>query len=586
MIDDVADPPLRRALRLVRVAHATGLRKDLTVAHPLALASLLLRQGLNVRTLHAVHALRHPERLALVDADRQLTYAQADAEINRVADALAGLGLGRGDAVLLATENRVEYVLTWFALFRLGARAVHVSWRATPAELGYVIDHGDVRALLVSGRSLAAARSARQAHPHVRVIVCGAEADRRGREISYQALVATAATRMPGPPQGPSGGSVVYTSGTTGKPKGAVRDFTAFGLRELVRILERLPLRFGERHLVVAPLYHSAPQVMTLLTTALAGTLHLQPHFDAESVLRALSDRAIESVFLVPTMLRRLLELPTALTAERTTPSLRAVVVGSSEFPQALREAAIARFGAQSVFDFYGATELGWVTLVRGDEMQAHPGTVGRPLAGQRVSILDRGGEPMPLGDVGRIYVANDQTMLGYLHDAPASDETRRGPLVTVEDLGRLDGDGYLYLAGRARDMVKSGGVNLYPAEIEEVLARNPDVREVSVIGTPDATWGEKLVAVVVPRARPFDVATAEERARVHLTSFKVPRRWEIVDELPRNAIGKVLKADLRARYTDSKETNVRPIAPATRDEDSNVVAGRVAAKLMSHTEE
>jgi fatty-acyl-CoA synthase len=339
---------------------------------------------------------------------------------------------------------------------------------------------------------------------------------------------------------------VVYTSGTTGRPKGAARDYTSYGLVELSRVLERLPLRVGERHLMVAPLYHSGGQAFALLESALGATLYLRKHFDAEDALRSLSAFGIESVFLVPTLIQRLLELPEPFWARWPVPRLRAVISGAAPFPQALRERAMARFGAQAVYDFYGATELGWVTLARGDEMLERPGTVGRPLPGQQVRIRGERGEELPASAIGTIWVRNEQTMEGYLNEAQADTDARRDGWVTVDDLGRMDDDGYLYLAGRARDMVISGGVNIYPAEIEDVLARHAGVREAAVVGVPDEDWGERLVAVVALFDLDLETAELERHAREHLASFKVPRQWEVVEELPRNPTGKVLKGTLR----------------------------------------
>lgn len=548
------DPILQRLERVVRVAAAAGIGDEIYSAKFRALGSIVRRHGLNVRVLHTVQALLHPDRLALCDERRRVTYQEADREINRLAHALANCGVGPGSSVALATENRVEYVLTWFALFRLGARAVHASYRMTPSELEYLVRHSGAVVLLVSKESVAAARSVRDAiASKPTLVVCDGEVDRTRNERSYEEFVRRGADAMPKRPTRGGGGSVVYTSGTTGKPKGAVRDFAAFGPEELVRVMERLPFRFGEKHLVVAPLYHSAPQVFTLITTALGGTVHLLAHFDPQATLLALEEHDISSIFLVPTMLRRLLELPSERLDRARLSSVRAVVVGSAEFPPPLREAAIKRFGATAVFDFYGATELGWVTLIRGDEMRSFMASVGRPLAGQQIRILDREGLELPVGEVGLVYVENAQTMQGYLHDAEASRATRRDGWVTVEDLGSVNRAGYLFLAGRARDMVKSGGVNVYPAEIEAVLHRDPAIADVAVIGVPDPEWGERLVGIVVLRKplgeSAFDAAAVEQRAREHLSSLKVPRRWEIVDELPRNPTGKVLKNELRARF-------------------------------------
>ncbi len=549
------DPTPRRLARLLRVGLGLDALDKLRLAATPAVAKLALTHGIGVRTVHALHALESPTRVALVDhgqAGRARTYAEVDVEINRLAHALHDdLGVRRGVAVGLCAENCAEYLIAWFALMRLGARAVHASYRSKPAELEYLVRHSGARVLLVTEASYEAAAGLAREEPElgITLVTVGDRSD-EPFAVAYEDVIARArSSTMPvRESRDLESESIVYTSGTTGKPKGAVRDFARFGVVEGARVLERLPFRVADRHLLVAPLYHSGAQAFAMIHAALGATIHVHRHFEPEATLATLSNERIHSVFLVPTMIRRLLELPAATRAALPTPELRALVSGASEFPEALRRAAIAQFGAPAIHDFYGATELGWVTLIDGREMEARPGSVGRALGGQQIAILDADGRALPTGETGLIYVRNEQTMSGYLDDAEATAKSRRGTWITVEDLGRLDHEGYLWVSGRERDMVKSGGVNLYPVEIEEVLARHPAVREVAVIGVPDVEWGERLVAVVVARG-PFDREEVERFAKRSLASVKVPKDWQLVDELPRNATGKVLKKDLRARF-------------------------------------
>lgn len=557
MMSRALDPLPWQIARALRVARSTRLAPELASASLRGVLPLILGRGLNLAMVHALHARMHPQRLALVDERRTLSYASADREINRVANGFRDvLGLRPGDAVALALENRAEYLLAWFAAMRLGVRVLHAGPHATSAELVHFARSSDGRvAVVVSDAGVEAARRACSALPRGRVALIACAPLRAAQdEHGYEALACSDDADLP-PLARPRGESVVFTSGTTGEAKGAVRDFSVFGLRELARVLERLPFQCGDRHLVLGPLHHSAPQVFSLIHTALGGTLHLAGRFDAAAALRRLARERIHSTFVVPTMLRRMLELPAPVQAATKTPELRALVVGSSEFAQDLRLAAIERFGARRVFDFYGATELGWVTLIRGDEMLERTGSVGRALAGQELRILDERGRPVPRGETGLVAVRNAQTMLGYAHDPGATRAALRGGFCTVEDLGRLDRDGYLYLSGRARDLVKSGGVNVYPAEVERVLGDDPAVREVAVVGAPNREWGERLVAFVVPRSSAFDPAQARARARERLSPAKVPREWRIVDSLPRNANGKVLRAELRERCKPSAST-------------------------------
>jgi acyl-CoA synthetase (AMP-forming)/AMP-acid ligase II len=343
--------------------------------------------------------------------------------------------------------------------------------------------------------------------------------------------------------------NIVYTSGTTGKPKGAVRDLASLNLLELSAILERLPVRDGERHWIAARLYHSAPQAMLMMMTSLGGTVGIQRRFDPAQTLRALSKHDMTSIFLVPTMIARMVDLPDALWRENPV-QLRLLLSGAAPFVHALRRRAIERFGVRAVHDFYGATELGWVTSLNGIEMLLRPDSVGRPLAGQSIRIELEDGSEAPVGTVGMLRVRNEQLMAGYLDNPGATAETLRDGWMTVEDNAWVDADGYIYLAGRARDMIISGGVNVYPAEVESALASCEGVEDVAVIGVQDPVWGERVEAFVVLRAG-VELARVQAEARVRLSGARRPRAWHLVDELPRNATGKVLKRVLRERVTE-----------------------------------
>jgi len=547
----LVDPPHKLAARMIITGVRTGML-GLGTQRPLEVARILLARGLGVRSMHAIHAATDADRPALVDERRSVTYRETDQEIDAIAGALRDhLGVSRSAPVAVMMENRVEYALVWFALFRLGVTCAHMGRHSTPEELEPLLDRSGARVLVVSDKTfeVAAVVLAKRPELDLRVLRVGT-----GRAVprvhDYDDLCARGLD-MVGKLRVEAGPSdnVVYTSGTTGRPKGAVRDMAAVGATELFRVLERLPLHTGDRHLVCAPMYHSSGQVFVLINTALGSTIHFQERFDPETTLARLANDGINNVFLVPTMIQRILDLPDDVHARFPTPALRALISGAAPFNTSLRERAIARFGAGVVFDFYGATELGWVTLIDGHEMLAHPGSVGRPIAGQELAILDEDGARVPTGTVGRVFTRSAQLMVGYLREAAAADETKNGQGLTVDDLGYVDADGYLYITGRARDMVISGGVNIYPVEIENTLSKHPEVADVAVVGVPDAEWGERLVAVVVPRAG-FSADDVEAWARQRLTAYKVPRRWETLAELPRNPTGKVLKRELVERFS------------------------------------
>ncbi len=546
------DDPRRLASRVADLLGRT-LRgwRDLRPS-PLGLLSTLASLRIGVPDVFALHAALSPDRLALADDSRRLTYADAAAAIDAVADLFARLGVGRGRAVALAAENSVDYVIAWFAALRAGARIVHASFESTPDELAYMVDHGGVAAVVVSERSVDAAVRARAGRSLALVASgtledprCDAHIARPGAR-RRRLLPRLRALRR-------DAENVVYTSGTTGRPKGAVRDLQGSGIGELLRIVERLPVAGADHQLVVGRLYHSGAQAFTILGAALGHTLYIERRFDPERLLAKLDAERIEVMFLVPTMLRRLLD-HIDTTGRRAVPGapLRALVCGAAEFPHALRVRACAFFGSHRVYDFYGATELGWITLIRGDEMMERPRSVGRPLAGQAIALVDceRSRIDGVERDVGVIRARSGHAMRGYLADAAATSSAQSDGWTTVEDTGYLDADGYLYLAGRRRDMIITGGENVYPAEVEDVLARAEGVAEIAVVGVPDSEWGERVVAFVVAR----DPADAPERlavwAREHLAPAKRPREWVVCDELPRNPTGKVLKTELRARIS------------------------------------
>lgn len=527
------DAPLVALKRLARMAHKTGMLGAFSGAGVLDVLKIAATHGLDVRTIHAVHAARDPSRIAVIDGEDWLTFKEMDERINQSANLLISLGVRPKSRVLICMENRLEYLLTWFALFRLGCSAVHASYRSTSAELDYLVENSKASVAVVS----ASTSEAVSAIKHPLKIVC---ADGSRGCVPFSEHRRHGIEPIPHV-ENAEGASVVYTSGTTGNPKGAVRNFTSFGPLELSRLLERLPLRSRSRHLVVCPLYHSAAQAFVLIHAAIGATVVLQRHFEPSQTLEVMRRLAIESTFLVPTMIQRMVELPVDVRGPRPG-SLRCLVSGAAPFPQNLREQAITYFGAGAVFDFYGATELGWVTLIDGHEMLERPTSVGRPLPGQSIRIR-KNGVDAHVGEVGIVWVDNAQIMAGYL--TPDGKKSELDGWMTVDDLGFVDADGYLYLAGRDRDMVISGGVNIYPVEIEEILLTHPSVTDVAVVGIPDKEWGERLVAFVVGEA---DASELRSWLGQRLSSHKVPRVWHHIDEVPRNATGKILKRELEAK--------------------------------------
>jgi fatty-acyl-CoA synthase len=308
----------------------------------------------------------------------------------------------------------------------------------------------------------------------------------------------------------------------------------------------RIGMRHDDRHLVVCPLYHSAAPAFVGMLFGLGATVVIMDQFDPEAVLACIQRERITCSFFVPTMLGRLAALPAEVRRRYDTSSLRWMVSGAAPLPTETVRRFQESFGA-IVWNFYGATETGLVTLAGPEDHLARPGTIGRLLRGNEVRICDEEQEEVPTGEVGELYVRNSMLITGYHADEEATRRSMSDGFFSVGDLGRIDADGYIYLASRKHDMVISGGVNIYPREIEDHLHSHPEIADAAVIGVPDPDWGESLMAFVVRRPG-ADLSSEEvvQYCREALADYKRPRQVRFVDELPRNPTGKVEKNELR----------------------------------------
>jgi fatty-acyl-CoA synthase len=332
-----------------------------------------------------------------------------------------------------------------------------------------------------------------------------------------------------------------------------VRDLSKASAWELLGLLRRIPFRRSDRHLVAAPLYHATASGFAGIHLALGSTLHVMEKFDPVEFLATVDREKITTSALVPTMLRAILEIPAEQRAKFDARSLRIIVSTGSALPEGLERAAGETFG-DVLYDLYGSTEMGYVTVATPQDKRACPGTIGLPIPGVEVALLDDRRQPVPDGEVGELFAKSRLTVEGYHANEAATKESRFGDYFSVGDLAIRDPRGYLKLVGRKTDMVISGGMNIYPAEIEAVLAAHPAIREAAVIGVPDEKWGETLVAFVVPKDRAEIPADGEliDFCKKSLAGYKVPRRFERAAGLPRNPTGKVLKQDLRAQVVGS----------------------------------
>jgi fatty-acyl-CoA synthase len=313
----------------------------------------------------------------------------------------------------------------------------------------------------------------------------------------------------------------------------------------LKHFLRELPLRHDDRHLVLSPLYHSAGFAFASMSFLLGATVVLLDDLDPENVLRTIARERITTTMAVPTLLHRLVSLPPEVRRRYDTSSLRVVVSGAAPLSSALARRFQEAFGPV-LYNFYGATETGLVTIAKPQELLDHPETIGRAVRGNHILLLDDDGQEVKTGEVGELFVSNAMIISGYHADEAATKKSKREHHFSVGDLARCDADGFYYIAGRKRDMIISGGVNIYPREIEDVLERHPDVVEAAVVGVADEEWGETVRGFVAlapnSQTTPADL---QGYCRSHLANVKVPKEIRILDSLPRNPTGKILKTVL-----------------------------------------
>ncbi len=494
--------------------------------------------------LFRIMARTRPEQPALVYDGRVTTYGEADRRIDRLATGLRRQGLRRGDAVAVMLHNRPEFFELQGAMARLGGSAVSVSWRSTPAELAYVLQHSGARAVFFEHDQIAVVSQAQGLTPDFspdRLFPVGGEVSGR---CSYDQLLVP---HPEGDFDGTEGSVVIYTSGTTGKPRGAVRSFGLGQSLGFLAVLDRVPFRTTDRHLAVCPLYHSTGFGFAGMSLTVGATVVIQRDFDPEGFLQAIERHRITTTVVVPTMLHRVLALPESTFQRYHTASLQVLLCGGAQLSPALAKRTLQTFGPV-LYNFYGATETGVVSVATPADLTAAPGSIGRPLHGVSVRLLGEDGREVSLGDVGELYARSTMLVDGYHRDPTATRESIRDGYFSVGDLATVDASGRLAIVGRRRDMVISGGVNIYPVEIEAVIEKHPGVAQVAVVGVLDEAWGERLRAFVVLRTKPTDttVQDLKTHCREHLSGPKVPKDWVFLDALPANPTGKVLKRELQ----------------------------------------
>lgn len=537
-----------RARTGAKVAQQTGLLWNMSLPGARALGKVFTSGSRNPAQIYRVHAANGPHRPAILYRDQVITFGELDRRIDGLAHGLVSRGIGRGGSFVLFMRNRPEFVELTFAGSRVGAAAVSASWRSTSAELEYLVNHSGAQALFFEADLYESV--VRPALPNLSETVKKNLYVVNDRVRGAEPLAALRKERdepfRTGKEADEDAAVVIYTSGTTGKPKGAVRKFSKDTIPAAFRFLSETPLRTDDFHLVTCPLYHSTAIGFLSLTHLLGAACVLMEEFKPETFLELVERHRITTTACVPTMLHRVLSLDAKVLDRYETRSLRGVFCLGAPLSGVLANEFMDRFG-DIVFNVYGATETGIVTVAVPEDLRQAPNTIGKVLAGNDVRLFDDEGREVPDGAVGELYVKSGLLVAGYHKDAAATAGSMRDGYFSVGDLARRDPNGRYFLEGRKRDMIISGGVNVYPAEVEAALELHPAVAEVAVVGVEDPDWGEKVRAFVVKRAgMDVDEGALKGFARERLSGAKVPRDVVFLDVLPRNPTGKVLKRELR----------------------------------------
>jgi fatty-acyl-CoA synthase len=525
-------------LQVARALLGTG------IAHPerpdktLRSLGVLRRWGPSSAAAYTGGAIRFPDRPAIVDDRGTLTFAQIDRRTNALAHTLADGGIGAEDSVAIMCRNHRYFVEATVACAKLGAGALYLNTAFAGPQITDVMQREDPSAVIYDEEF---ADLVGEGAAGRRCIVAWSEPGDGASAPAIEQLIASAETSALTPPA-EKGRVVILTSGTTGSPKGASRK-QPDTLEPAAALFSKIPLKARQTTVIAAPLFHSWGYAHFTLGLALSSTLVLRRKFDPEETLRAVSQHRASTLAVVPVMLQRMLELGPQTLARYDTSSLQVIAASGSVLPGELATRTMDAFG-DVLYNLYGSTEVAWATIATPVDLRAAPGTAGRPPIGTIVKLLDDEGREVAAGQAGRIFVANEMMFDGY---TGGGGKEIVGGLMSTGDVGHFDADGRLFVDGRDDEMIVSGGENVFPREVEDLLADHEAIEEAAVVGVPDDEFGQRLRAFVVLRdGAELTEQQVQAHVKANLARFKVPREVVFLDELPRNATGKVLKRELQ----------------------------------------
>ncbi len=499
------------------------------------IALTLQRWGPTPAAGYTAAAIRYPDEIAIIDELGTLTFADVHRRTNALANAFRDQGIGEGDGVAILCRNHRGFIDATVACSKIGAHALFLNTMFAAPQVTDVVTREKPVAIVYDEEFSEMVKDAGKGRKRFIAWFDGPE---KPDCSVVEDLVAEGDDSDLEPPQ-EKGRVVILTSGTTGTPKGATRSQPE-SLDPAASFFSKIPLRARENWMVAAPMFHSWGFAHFSLGMGLAATLVLRRKFDPELTLSDAAQHECTVLAVVPVMLQRILELGDETIAKYDLEALRCIDASGSALPGELATRVMDAFG-DKLYNLYGSTEVAWATIATPEDLRAAPGTAGRPPRGTVVRIYDEHGKEVADGDTGRIFVGNEMLFEGY---SGGGNKDVIDGLMSTGDVGHFDASGRLFVDGRDDEMIVSGGENVFPREVEDLLADHPKVDEVAVVGVEDEKFGQRLAAFVVAKD-----GLSEDEIRMHvkqnLAGYKVPRDVEFLDELPRNATGKVLKRDL-----------------------------------------
>ncbi len=524
----------------LKVFSEVGLIRPMRPDKLARVAERYLRWGPSPALGSAANALTHPDGIAIVDEAGALTWLETHRRSNALARALRDEGVGLGDGVAIMCRNHRYFIEATMACSKLGAVALYLNTAFAGPQLVDVMKREGPAAMIYDQEFTGLLSDVEGSLR--RYVAWEDEVDEVDEATVEELISGSHGDDLDAPPE--HGRYIILTSGTTGTPKGAQRSQPE-GLGAVAALFSKIPRRHGETAMIAAPLFHSWGFLHFILSLPTVATMVLRPRFDPEDTLRAVAEHRARVLAVVPVMMQRILALPDEVKRRYDLSSLEVTAASGSSLPGELATKWMDEFG-DNLYNLYGSTEVAWASVATPEDMRAAPGTAGRPPRGTTIKIVDEDGNELPPGETGRIFIGNQLAFEGY---TGGGDKEHLGDLLSSGDVGHFDEEGRLFIDGRDDEMIVSGGENVFPREVEDLLSDHEAVEEAAAIGVDDEEFGQRLRAfVVLGEGRDVSEEDLKGYVKQNLARYKVPREIVFVDELPRNATGKVLKRELAER--------------------------------------